>query len=1027
MGDGLVLEKIHPGVWKRIETPERIPTLHDLVVRIEKERGQQQNPSVEYESLIEAKYAEAGGITTFGQPLYAQANPISKGFFREYQQGGNIYYSEDTGAHVVRGDVLQYYSTGQLGINELGFPLADQEQLAPTPPRDVCRFEKGAIYWSQATGTHGLDREIFAHYLRLGAEGSFLGIPISDQTKITKLVPSPFDDPFEGEPHNIGDGPNLHVQKMISVAVGEKCDFERGTIYWLYDAGAFEVHGGIRDRYRDLRETEGILGFPMSDETIIFCDDGKPSDGRLSHFKSGTIYWSPRTGAFEVYGPILEYYNQKGGPLASGLGYPISTVCSLDDTNDETLKYTDFENGVVLWDPQKATGSSDRIQDIRAVRVHIDQVTSANIHDGIGGLREDKTAELITYTTLKVDGNPRLDRMRSPKDGHEGTVCQIDIDEKISPIHHDTTIYLTIEAWDWDKLSDNDFLGTVSRVYDIDTLWGKEGGGAYTLTSDIKGDSAPSKETIQYVYSIKPAVDIDPNKGFREQYWWRFDNFSTKQLSREQFAQTFTDVEMTTNWYDDAWNPVDTAYYHTMYKGLASKGNCFGMCVEALYSEANASVFTEPLYQWNQGNRLGDKVRVEEQDLIPVIPKMVNLKHGYQVGDKVISHIINLFSQAALFSPHQVYLRVRNWLAQGDRPILALFDALQGSGHAVLAYKCEDGSGDAPDRILVADPNMPWRSMPGDPTYIEIRKNNSFCFTGGTTPYESSPFDPLGLSIPSTLMLDVPWHWLASAPKTPFWALDNIFVELLGGFILLAGEAETAQITDIDASKYFYQIEDGNKKVKREGLLGMARIPLLDFDGKIPEFYAQIYRFPRNFQMEIQGSRVGSFSQFLRTQRNAVSVTGPSTNNSRDVLRFAEIHSAQPNLRIQTNEPPKVIHVDYAGLQDSHKKRACCYGVNLQVAQGDESYLGTVGWGENLIVKPAGPVGPFDVTFESRVGSQVRRSIMKYTPAGVGEVVRVYPQDWTSPLDTIVVERMNALKGEVVSRQLMPATVMPLQ
>ena len=37
--------------------------------------------------------------------------------------------------------------------------------------------------------------------------------------------------------------------------------------------------------------------------------------------------------------------------------------------------------------------------------------------------------------------------------------------------------------------------------------------------------------------------ELDPSKHFREQCWWRFDNFSTETLTRQQYASCYTDVE----------------------------------------------------------------------------------------------------------------------------------------------------------------------------------------------------------------------------------------------------------------------------------------------------------------------------------------------------------------------------------------------------------------------------------------------------------------------------------------------------
>jgi uncharacterized protein with LGFP repeats len=52
------------------------------------------------------------------------------------------------------------------------------------------------------------------------------------------------------------------------------------------------------------------------------CPDHR---GRFRHFQSGSIYWSPQTGAYEVHGAIRGAYAARGGER-SFLGYPVTDV-----------------------------------------------------------------------------------------------------------------------------------------------------------------------------------------------------------------------------------------------------------------------------------------------------------------------------------------------------------------------------------------------------------------------------------------------------------------------------------------------------------------------------------------------------------------------------------------------------------------------------------------------------------------------------------------------------------------------------
>ncbi len=75
--------------------------------------------------------------------------------------------------------------------------------------------------------------------------------------------------------------------------VGRYNVFERGSIYWTPDTGAYEVHGAIRDKWRDLGWEAGALGYPISDEYEV-------PGGRRSDFEHGSLVWNAATGEVAV-------------------------------------------------------------------------------------------------------------------------------------------------------------------------------------------------------------------------------------------------------------------------------------------------------------------------------------------------------------------------------------------------------------------------------------------------------------------------------------------------------------------------------------------------------------------------------------------------------------------------------------------------------------------------------------------------------------------------------------------------------
>ena len=114
--------------------------------------------------------------------------------------------------------------------------------------------------------------------------------------------------------------------------------FDGGRIYWSSATGAWEVHGAILGAYVDHADSGGFLGFPLTGERAT--PDGS---GRYNHFQAGSIYWSPATGAHEVYGSIRATWASLGWER-SWLGYPTSGEYAVNGGREQT-----FQAGTATW------------------------------------------------------------------------------------------------------------------------------------------------------------------------------------------------------------------------------------------------------------------------------------------------------------------------------------------------------------------------------------------------------------------------------------------------------------------------------------------------------------------------------------------------------------------------------------------------------------------------------------------------------------------------------------------------------
>lgn len=211
-----------------------------------------------------------------------------------------------SGGYTVVGAINdKYQSLGGSG-GFLGCPVTNE---LPTPD-GIGRFnyfQGGAIYWTPSTGAWSIRGAILDHWAQLGWETSFLGYPVTDE------LTTP-------------DG------------IGRYNHFQGGSIYWSPSTGAHEVHGDIRARWISLGWETGVLGYPVTDE--MPTPDGV---GRFNHFQGGSIYWTPGTGAWAVWGPVRDKWSSLGWET-SALGYPISNVYNI-----HLGQRCEFQGGSIIW------------------------------------------------------------------------------------------------------------------------------------------------------------------------------------------------------------------------------------------------------------------------------------------------------------------------------------------------------------------------------------------------------------------------------------------------------------------------------------------------------------------------------------------------------------------------------------------------------------------------------------------------------------------------------------------------------
>ncbi|WP_392507305.1 hypothetical protein ACF3NT_09515 [Naumannella halotolerans] len=91
--------------------------------------------------------------------------------------------------------------------------------------------------------------------------------------------------------------------------------FRSGSIYWTKKTGADPIWGSIQSRWRELKSEHGRLGYPTDSEKC-----GLRDGGCYQRFRGGSIYWEPEVGGATGLGfDVLAVEQDEVGTRASGL------------------------------------------------------------------------------------------------------------------------------------------------------------------------------------------------------------------------------------------------------------------------------------------------------------------------------------------------------------------------------------------------------------------------------------------------------------------------------------------------------------------------------------------------------------------------------------------------------------------------------------------------------------------------------------------------------------------------------------
>ncbi len=333
-------------------------------------------------AITQAWEADGGDAGSLG-PKEGDVYSVGGGFGQDFA-GGKIYFTPDTGAHIMQGAILdKYLALGGPADGDLGFPDIDEGPGKATDSRNTTfsAADNPVIFWTPDTGAQVVRGAINAAWDELGGSAGPLGVPTEDEvyrgdvvsqnftggelswdgnTKTFTSTPPELADQLDGleipgdatsqinaarraaggplGPLGAPEGPPTPV-----AGDGLVQTFAGGKIFYSPATGAGVITGRVLAKYESVGGPTGDLGFPTGNES----DGGLAPASRIATFAAEdrpVIFWTPDFGAMIVRGAMNAAWSKLGGATGE-LGPPTA-----DQTQNGDVVTQTFANGAISWD-----------------------------------------------------------------------------------------------------------------------------------------------------------------------------------------------------------------------------------------------------------------------------------------------------------------------------------------------------------------------------------------------------------------------------------------------------------------------------------------------------------------------------------------------------------------------------------------------------------------------------------------------------------------------------------------------------
>ena len=669
------------------------------------------------------------------------------------------------------------------------------------------------------------------------------------------------------------------------------------VIYGVYagfgDCHAIIVPAGIHKYYEKNWHKENI-GLPLSDYTIYVAKDGSPLYYQLL-CKEGWIKYFIRWDA-GIFSDI-----ELGQPTDSYLKQKINT-------KGNPVQFCNFEKGVIVKYP-----GLTKLGIHTGALIRLDKVTSGKIDDGLW----DSSAELYIKLTVRVSNVYIYNRKRFGTKSYKGprnyTFGSSNNQYSIENLKGEDYIRITVDVYDYDAASDDDYLGTFNYLYDVCNGWGLDnyepgvnvGSRIYTLPMTAQGrDNRGGLNNIQLTLSCGEPYDMEKMKALpRKNLAFPFANFTgSYNFSQNDFNRIFSNAKY--EWWNLGW--LYDEIFYAACKNALSGAKCFGFAVAELNAINERGVFIPPLSNYNQiynGKSLYGNLTYK--DIEPATARAIVDYYLYQIGWDFLMWQWKKMCAGAYLVPATSIPTIQSRLKKEGFCILNVKPG-DMNGHAVVAYKSTGSKLNT--KFYIMDSNKPYRKQLEkdnlDPSYISFRKDNEVHQEVQVRyDYDST----YGKDWNYRYIFETPFSVVSHQPRVPttwdilFGALETMIMGIVEGVANLFNAS--------DSSGVIYNEKDGVKDYNKMMPIGTYEGP----NGKPVTLF-----FLRNDKAEFKfkASKKGESVIKLMTPKSKVVFTTNMNSGEELTINTTQIHEIK-NMQLSVKASSKIektsVKIGYGG------------------------------------------------------------------------------------------------------------------